>query len=79
MTDVRSGRIPLLWNPVGETALAKDFWSNMGDTKYLCVCRRTNLPGKCVYSVRGREIGRGWSHSLFIMQAHILCVDLLNT
>ena len=27
-------QIPLLWNTVGETALAKGFCSNMGDTKH---------------------------------------------
>ena len=41
MTDVRRERIPLLWITVGDTAMAKGFCSNMGDTKYLCVCRRT--------------------------------------
>ena len=43
MTDVRRERIPLLLSSVGETALAKGFCSNMGDTKYLCFCRRTKL------------------------------------
>ena len=58
MTDVRRERIPLLWSTVGETALAKGFCSNMGDTKYLCVCRRTKLPGRGVHSEKVREIGR---------------------
>ena len=30
MTDVRRERIPLLWSTVGETALARDVFSNMG-------------------------------------------------
>ena len=33
--DVRMERIPLLWNIVGETALAKGFYSNMRNTKEL--------------------------------------------
>ena len=39
-------QIPLLWSTVGETALARGFCSNMGDMKYLCVCRRVKLPGR---------------------------------
>ena len=59
MTDVRRERIPLLWSTVKETALAKGFCSNMGDTKYPCVCRRTKLPGRGVHSEKVRELG--WS------------------
>ena len=58
MTIVRRERIPLLWSSVGETALDKDFCSNMGDTKYPCVCRRTKLPGRGVHSEKVRETGR---------------------
>ena len=58
MTDVRRERIPMLWSTLAETALAKEFCSNMGDTKYPCVCRKTNLPGKGVHSEKVREIGR---------------------
>ena len=43
VTDVRRERIPLLRSTVGETTLAKGFCSNMGDTKYPCVCRRTTF------------------------------------
>ena len=35
MTDVIREQILLLWSTVGETALAKEFCSNMRDTKYL--------------------------------------------
>ena len=58
MTDVRRERIPSLWNTVGETALAKGCCSNMGDTKYPCVCRRTTLPGRGADSEKVGEIGR---------------------
>ena len=46
MTDVRRVRLPLLWSTVRETALAKCFCCNVGDTKYIypCVCRRLGLP-----------------------------------
>ena len=50
MTDVRRERILLLWSTVGETAFAKCFCSNMEDTRYPCVCRRTKLPGRDVHS-----------------------------
>ena len=43
MTDVERERIPLLWSTVGKTALAKGFCSSLRDTKYPCVCRRTQL------------------------------------
>ena len=36
--------------------LAKIFCSNMEDTKYPCVCRRTKLPGRGVHSEKVREI-----------------------
>ena len=59
VTDIRRERIPLLWSTVGETALPKGFYSNMGDTKkYPCVCRRANLLGRGVHSEKVREIGR---------------------
>ena len=58
MTDLRKEQIPLLWSTVGETALAQGFCSNVGDTKYPFVCRRTKLPGRRVYSEKFREIGR---------------------
>ena len=35
VTDVRRKRIPLLWSTVRETALAKDFGFNAGDTMYM--------------------------------------------
>ena len=41
MTDVRRERIPLLWSTLGDTALAKGFCSNMGNTKY-SVCLQKN-------------------------------------
>ena len=44
---------------VGETALAKGFCSNMGDTNYPCVCGRTKLPGRGVHCEKVRERGRG--------------------
>ena len=56
VTDVRRERIPLLWGTARETALAKGFCSNMGVTKYPCVCRRTKLPGRGVYR-KVRETG----------------------
>ena len=56
--DVRKQRIPLFWSTVMETALAKDFCFNTGDTKYPCVCRRTKLPGRGAHSEKVREIGR---------------------
>ena len=54
MTDVRRNRIPLLWNTGGETASPKSFCSNIGDTKYPCVCRRMKLPGRGVDSEKVR-------------------------
>ena len=56
--DVRKERIPLVWSTVGETTLAKGFRSNMVNTKYPCVCRRTKLPGRGVHSEMVKEIGR---------------------
>ena len=51
---IKRERIPLLWSTVRERALAKDFSFNMGDAKYLCVSRRTKLPGRSVHNkVRG--------------------------
>ena len=52
VTDVRWERIPLalLWSTVGETVLAKGFCSTMGDMENLCVCRRTQLPGRGAHS-----------------------------
>ena len=58
MTDVRREQTPLLWSTVGETMLVKGFCSDMGDTKYPCICRRMNLPGRGVRSEKIREIGR---------------------
>ena len=53
--DVKKVRLPLLWSTVGEAALAKGFCSNMGGTKYPCVCGTMNcLEG--VYTVRIRSI-----------------------
>jgi len=34
------------------------FCSNMGDTDYQCICRRTKLPGRDLHSEKVREIGR---------------------
>ena len=52
VTDVRREWIQLLWtwSTDGETSLAKGFCSNMGDTEYPCVCRRTKLPGRGVHN-----------------------------
>ena len=36
MADVKGRSFSLLWSTAGKTALAKGFWSNMGDTKYPC-------------------------------------------
>ena len=58
MTDVRMKSVSLLWSSVGETALAKGFSFNMGDTKCPCVCRRTKLSGRGVHSNKVRELGR---------------------
>ena len=58
VTEVRRKRIPSLWSTVGITALAKGFCSNIGDTKYPCVFRRTKLPGRGVDSEKVRETGR---------------------
>ena len=56
MTDVRREQFPLLWSTAGgEEALAKGFCS-LVDTKYPCVCRRTQLPGRGVHSEKVREI-----------------------
>ena len=57
VTDVRMERIPLLWSTVKERAWAKGFSLNTGDTKYLCVSRRTKLPGRGVDSEKVRETG----------------------
>ena len=47
------------WSTVGElTMLVKGFCSDMGDTKYQCVCRGMKLPGRGVPSEKVREIGR---------------------
>ena len=40
----------MFWSTVGETALAEGFCSNMGDTKYPRVWRRTKVPGRNVHS-----------------------------
>ena len=66
MTDVRKERIALLWSTVGETALAKGFYSNMGGTMYPRVCRRTKLPGRRVHSEKLREIGRRRSNRYLV-------------
>ena len=50
MSEGSEFQFPLLWSTVGEAALAKGFCSNMGDTKHLCVYRRTKLPGRGVHS-----------------------------
>ena len=48
-----------MWSTVGETTLAKGFRSNMGNTKYPFICRRTKLPGRGgVHSEMVREVGR---------------------
>ena len=59
MTGVRRERIPLLMSTIRERALAKGCSFNMGDAKFLCVCRRTKLSGRCVHSEKVREVGRG--------------------
>ena len=48
--DVRKETVPLLWSTVRERALAKGYSFNVGDAKYLCVSRRTKLPGGGVHS-----------------------------
>ena len=60
MTDVRRERTALLLGTAEETALAKGFYSNMGDTKYPRICRRTNPPRRGVHSEKFREIDRRW-------------------
>ena len=55
MTDVRREKIQL-WSTEGETGLAKGFCSNMEDTKYPCVSRRTKLPGRGVHNDMVTEI-----------------------
>ena len=45
LTDIRRESIPLFWSTVREGALAKGFCSNMGDTKYPCVCKTMKPPG----------------------------------
>ena len=60
VTDIRRGRIPLLWGRVRERTLAKGFSFNLGDAKCLCVCIRTKLSGRHVHSEKVRELGRGW-------------------
>ena len=57
MTDVRRKRNAVLGSTVGETALAKGFCSNMGDTKYTCVYRRMKLSGRGAHN-EVRETGR---------------------
>ena len=54
-------RLSLLWSPVRERAMAKGFSSNMGDTKYPCVCRRTKLPG---WGVHGEKLGQGYRQEI---------------
>ena len=46
MMNVRREQILLLCGTVGETALAKGFCSNKGNTKYTCICRKMKLPGQ---------------------------------
>ena len=58
VTDVRMENIPLLLSTIKETALAKGFCFNMGDTNYPCVFRRTVLPGREGHSEKVNEIGR---------------------
>ena len=60
VTGVRREIIPLLWSTyLGKRALPNVLvLINMGNTKYLCVCRRTKLPGRGVLSEEVREIGR---------------------
>ena len=48
MADVRREETPLLWSTAGETALARGFWSNMGNTKYPCVCRLPESAESCL-------------------------------
>ena len=55
MTDTGKEIIPLLWRTVRERVLAKGFCFRMGDTKYLCVCQRTKLPGRGAHSEKVRE------------------------
>ena len=56
--DIRKERNLLFWSTVRERMLAKSFCSNVGDTKYPCVCRRPKLHGKSVHSEKVRETGR---------------------
>ena len=55
MTRIRTVRIPLLRNAVGETALAKVFCSNMGDTEYIRVSAEERSCLEGVYTVRRSE------------------------
>ena len=56
MTDIRREKTPL-WSTEGEAEVAKGFCSNMGDTKYACVRRRTKLPGG-VHGEKVTKLGR---------------------
>ena len=58
--DVRREIIPLLWSTsLGKRASPNVLvLINMGNTKSLCVCRRTKLPGRGVHSEKVREIGK---------------------
>ena len=49
VADIRRVRIPLLWSTIRVRALAKGFSFNVAGAKYLCVCRRTKLPGRDVH------------------------------
>ena len=55
MTDIRREKTPL-WSTEGEAELTKGFCSNMGDTKYPCVCRRTKLPERGLHNDMVTEI-----------------------
>ena len=65
MMDVTRKQILLLCCMVGDTALAKGFCSNKGNTKYSCICRKTKLP---VHS-DVREVG-WWNDWRFILNAN---------
>ena len=53
--DFRRERIPLLWSTMGETALARGFCSNTGDTKYPRVCAEERSCLEGVYTVRSEK------------------------
>ena len=57
VTAVERKRIPLLWSKTAKTALAKGFCSNMGDTKYACVCRKTQLPRRDAHGEKEKHAG----------------------